>query len=61
MTTNKTNREAIEMLEEGIVKLNEVRQNLADTDIGDELLQLTDDGIDAIVRTVAILKEENEE
>lgn len=46
MTTSTS--EIVSNLDDGLTKLNEVRQNLADMDIGDELLQLIDDGIEDV-------------
>jgi hypothetical protein len=42
-------------LDDGLTKLNEVRQNLADMDIGDELLQLIDDGIQDVKNAHTLL------
>ena len=47
--------EAIHKIDDGLTKLDELRQNLADMDIGDELLQLADDGIDAIKQAHILL------
>ena len=47
--------EAIHKIDDGLTKLDELRQNLADMDIGDELLQLVDDGIDAIKQAHILL------
>lgn len=53
MTTSTS--EIVSNLDDGLTKLNEVRQNLADMDIGDELLQLIDDGIQDVKNAHTLL------
>ena len=53
MTTNIS--EIASKLDDGLTKLNEVRQNLADMDIGDELLQLIDDGVQDVKNAHTLL------
>ena len=42
-------------LDDSLTKLDEVRQNLSDMDIGDELLQLIDDGIQDVKNAHTLL------
>ena len=50
MTAEKIN-EAVEQIHKGVDQLFEIRQNLADMDIGDELLTMVDDAIEQFIDT----------
>lgn len=48
--------EVYQKLDDGVNALHEVRQNLADQDVGDELLTLIDKGIGDIQAAQALLE-----